>query len=165
MTVQLISMESTAAPVTCMTSCMDKPVTLVGLSSGQMLLVSVTSNSKPGTNQASEDVTSADSAQNGSESIDSSSAALTFATLPEQHAAAVTAAQLSSDGRKLATISATDGAVFVWDTFAGSAADLYLASRAIIAGAACPAWLPDGRLLLGSSNNQLVVSPHFTLMH
>ena len=77
--------------------------------------------------------------------------------MPEQHAAAVTAAQLSPDSRNLASVSAYDGIVFVWATFAGAAAELYVAAKAEVSGAICAAWLPEGRLLITGSNNQLVV--------
>ena len=133
-----------------------------------MLLVSVNSQTEPGSTLvdsgsivAISDTVSGDKL---SEPVSSSNAALVIVTLCEQHEAAVTSAQLSPDCSNLATIS-SDGAVFVWDTFVGSDKDLYVASRTSIAGAACAAWLPDKRLLVGSSSHQLVVSPYTTDKH
>lgn len=158
--VQLLSMESIASPGTCMTSCADKSLVIIGLSTGQVVRVSITSKNQAGTSQADQESRSTDTTleENATRSHDRTNAALAFAILSEQHAAAVIAVSASPDGRKLASISAADGAVFIWDTFAGSAADLYVASRVTIVGAVCFAWLPDGSLLVGSNSNQLVVS-------
>ena len=154
-------MEHTSSPATCMASSADKSVAAVGLSSGQILLVSVSSQTEPGLTlaESGSTVTVADTGDKYSEPASSSNAALAIVTLCERHEAAVTSAQLSSDCSHLATIS-SDGAVFVWDTFAGSDADLYVASRTMIAGASCAAWLPGRRLLIGSSSHQLLVSPY-----
>ena len=163
MAVQLTSMENTASPATCMASCADKSIAAIGLSSGQMLLVSVNSQAEPGLTQSSPEslapVSFTVSEENSLEPGRNSNAALAVVTLPEQHAAAVTSATLSLDNRNLATVSASDGAVFVWDTLPGSVSDLYVASRATIAGASCAVWLPGRRLLVGSSSLHLVVSP------
>lgn len=155
--VQLTSMENTSSPATCMTSNADISRAAIGLSSGQILLVSLNSQEKPGLTRAeSGSIVTVSDTVIGLHC--NSNAALAVVTLPEQHAAPVTSAQLSSDCRNLATI-ASDGAVFVWDTFAGSGADLYVTSRTTIAGASCAAWLPGKRLLVGSSSYQLLVSP------
>ena len=135
----------------------------VGLSSGQTLLFSVSNQTEPEVPLAdSGSIVTVSNILSGNmlpEPVSSSNAALTIVTLCEQHEAAVTSAQLSPDCNNLATIS-SDGAVLVWDTFAGSHADLYVASRSTIAGAACAAWLPGKRLLIGTSSRQLVVSPY-----
>lgn len=161
--VQLTGMQNTASPATCMTSCADKPKAVIGTSSGHVLLVSISNQSEgqPIQSEPGNTATPSDmfSAHNLSEAVPNSTAALAITALPEQHAATITSAQLSPDGRSLATISAGDGAVFVWDTLPGSMADLYVAAKATIAGASCAAWLPGKRLLVGSSSHQLVVSP------
>ena len=167
MAVQLIRMEDTPSPATCMTSSADKSLAAVGLSSGQMLFLTVNSQAQvvplaeSGSIAATSDTVSRDKLD---EDVSSSDADLAIITLTEQHEAAVTTAQLSTDCRNLATIS-SDGAVFVWDTFAGSDADLYVASRTVIAGASCAAWLPGRRLLIGTSTHQLVVSPYTSDQH
>ena len=163
--VQLTGMQNTASPATCMTSCADKPKAVIGTSSGHVLLVSVLNQPQPPLTQSNPAgfATASDvfPAHNMSELVQqNSTAALAITSLPEQHAASVTSAQLSPDSRNLATISAGDGAVFVWDTLPGSGADLYVASKCTIAGASCAAWLPGKRLLVGSSSHQLVVSPY-----
>ena len=166
--VQLIRMEYTPLPATCMTSSADKSLAAVGLSSGQILLVSVNSQTKPGLTLAESGstvtVSYTESGDRFAEPASSSNAALAVVTLCEQHEAAVTSAQLSSDCGNLATIS-SDGAVFVWDTFARSDADLYVASRTTIAGASCATWLPGKRLLVGCISHQLVVSPYTSDQH
>ena len=158
--VQLLSMDSIALPATCMASCAVKSLVVIGLSTGQLVRVSITSKNQAGPLQANVGRKTTDTTLEGNamESQDSSNAALIFVTLSEQHAAAVTAASASLDGQNIASISATDGGVCIWDTFAGSAADLYVASTVTISGAACSAWLPDGSLLVGTNSNQLVVS-------
>lgn len=162
-TVQLTSMETTASPATCLAACADRSRAVIGTSSGRLLLVSVSNQTEPQLTQSDlESIASASDTSpehDLSEPVGDSTATLAVMTLPEQHAAAVTSAQLSPDCRNLATISAEDGAVFVWDTLPGSQADLYVASKATIAGACCAAWLPGKRLLVGSSSSQLVVSP------
>lgn len=161
MAVQLTSMEDTLSSATCMTSDANTSRAAVGLSSGQILLVSH-SQKKPGlTRGESRSIASVPDTVTGDKSSKpgcNSNAALAVVTLPEQHAAAVISTQLSPDCRNLATI-ASDGAVFVWDTFPGSDADLYVTSRTSIAGASCATWLPGRRLLVGSSSHQLLVSP------
>lgn len=168
MAVQLIRMDNTRSPATCMTSSADRSLAVVGLSSGQMLLVSVNSQTESGLVLADSGsvvpISHTISGDSFSEPVSSSNAALVIVTLCEQHEAAVTSTQLSSDCSNLATIS-SDGAVFVWDTFVGSDKDLYVASRISIAGASCAAWLPGKRLLVGSSSHQLVVGPYTTDQH
>ncbi|KAL3139283.1 hypothetical protein ABBQ38_003623 [Trebouxia sp. C0009 RCD-2024] len=142
-------------------SILDKPKAVIGTSSGHVLLVSISNQSEgqPIQSEPGNTATPSDmfSAHNLSEAVPNSTAALAITALPEQHAATITSAQLSPDGRSLATISAGDGAVFVWDTLPGSMADLYVAAKATIAGASCAAWLPGKRLLVGSSSHQLVM--------
>lgn len=163
--VQLDGMQNTASPATCMASCADKHKAVIGSQSGHVLLVSIINQPKSETRPVHSELGSIATAtdmfpsHNLSEAVPNSTAALAMTALSEQHSAAVTSAQLSPDSRHLATISAEDGAVFVWDTLPGSMADLYLASKATIAGASCAAWLPGKRLLVGSSSHQLVVSP------
>ena len=90
------------------------------------------------------------------------SAALNIVPIPRQHNAAVSAAQVSPDGRLLASLSAPDGVVIVWE-YSASATSFHVVSEAALPGASCLAWWPAmgrdtcERLLLGCNDGQLVV--------
>ena len=122
---------------------------VVGLSSGKLLHVSV---SKAHTDVAPDN-----------DNDDHNIAELLFVPFSEQHTAAVSAAQTSSDGHMLASLSSSQGTIFIWDCSSYSAAGFKVLSRQAVPGAACLAWLParsndtSHRLLLGCNNGDLVV--------
>ena len=147
---QLCSMQSIGCHISCMTAQLLGSSAVIGLSSGKLLHISV--------NKAHTDVAP------DNDSDDHNIAELVFAAFPEQHTAAVSAAQLSSDGHMLASLSSSHDTIFIWDCASSTAAGFQVMSRQAVHGAACLAWLParshdtSHRLLLGCNNGDLVVS-------
>lgn len=170
LTAQLCGMQSVACKVTCITAQPDCSTAVIGLSSGQLLHLTVgrsvaaTPHSDRHAGCIDEPSTGISdvSSDHGTETGSRLSAALDIVPMPRQHNAAVSAAQMSPDGQLLASTSASDGAVIVWE-FSASARTFHVVSEAALPGASCLAWLPAmghdtcERLLLGCNDGQLVV--------
>ena len=159
-TVQLCAMQNVSCVVTSMTANSTSSIAIIGLSSGQLLCVAVRAEAV-GISAADINAGKADSPP--ARPVGSSPAALAFDTLPEQHTAAVTAAELSPDANMLASLSAADGGVICWTSTSGSGRDFKQMSAAEVSGAICIAWAPAAaqqpeRLLVGCSNGELVVN-------
>ena len=175
LTVQLRGMQSVACKITCITAQPDCSAAVIGLSSGQLLhlvvghSVAATAHSDSNAGHIDEvstgigDVSDDDATETGS----SLSAALSIVPIARQHNAAVSAAQMSPDGQLLASLSAPDGVVIVWEYSASSATSFHVVSEAVLPGASCFAWLPAmgrdtcERLLLGCNDGQIVVRTSF----
>lgn len=174
LTVQLCGMQSVCCKVTCITAQPDCSAAVIGLSSGQLLRiiagksVAATAHSDSNADHIDEPSTdsSGDSSDHATETDSSLSAALDIVDIPRQHNAAVSAAQMSPDGQLLASLSAPDGAVIIWE-YSASATNFHVVSEAALPGASCLAWLPAmgrdtcERLLLGCNDGQLVVRKKF----
>ncbi len=170
LTVQLCGMQSVACKITCITAQPDCSAAVIGLSSGQLLrldigkTVAATAHSDSNAGHVDELSTgiSGVSSDHATETGSSVSAALNIVPIPRQHNAAVSAAQMSPDGQLLASLSAPDGVVIVWE-YSAPAASFHVVSEAALPGASCLAWLPAmgcdtcERLLLGCNDGQLVV--------
>ena len=143
-------MQGVGCHISCLTAQSVRSSAVIGLSSGKLLHISV--------NKAHTGVAPVN------DNDDHNTAELVFVPFPEQHTAAVSAAQMSSDGHMLASLSSSQDTVFMWDCSSSSAAGFQVLSRNLVPGAACLAWLParshdtSHRLLLGCNNGDLVVS-------
>ncbi|DBA69303.1 TPA: hypothetical protein ACH3X2_012882 [Trebouxia sp. C0005] len=119
LTAQLCGMQSVACKVTCITAQPDCSTAVIGLSSGQLLHLTVgrsvaaTPHSDRHAGCIDEPSTGISdvSSDHGTETGSRLSAALDIVPMPRQHNAAVSAAQMSPDGQLLASTSASDGAV------------------------------------------------------
>ena len=174
LTVQLCGMQSVACNITCISAQPDCSAAVIGLSSGQLLRL-VVSQSAAATAHSNSNAIHIDELSTGvcgvtsdhaTEIGSSRSAALNIVPIPSQHNAAVSAAQVSPAGRLLASLSAPDGVVIVWE-YSASATSFHVVSEAALPGASCLAWLPAmgrdtcQRLLLGCNDGQLVVRNKF----
>ena len=160
--VQLCGMEDVGCQATCMTAHPDSPATFVGLSSGRLLNVTVTSETSSAEQNA---VKSTQASSTGDDGISTSShAALQISHLSHPHAAAITSVQPSSDGSLLASLSGANGQVRIWRCSPKTGSEITMLATQNVAGAFCAAWLPvlgDAllpRLLVGCVTCQLVVS-------
>ncbi len=167
-------MQSTACNITCITAHSDCSAAVIGLSSGQLLHLTVgksvaaTAHSDSNAGNADELSTGIRgvSSDHATESGSSPSAALNIVPISRQHNAAVSAAQMSPDGRLLASLSAPDGVTVIME-YSASATSFHVVSEAVLPGASCLAWLPAvgrdtcKRLLLGCNDGQLVVRNTF----
>ena len=174
LTVQLCGMQSVACNITCISAQPDCSAAVIGLSSGQLLRL-VVSQSAAATAHSNSNAIHIDELSTGicgvtsdhaTEIGSSRSEALNIVPIPSQHNAAVSAAQVSPAGRLLASLSAPDGVVIVWE-YSASATSFHVVSEAALPGASCLAWLPAmgrdtcQRLLLGCNDGQLVVRNKF----
>ncbi len=163
-------MQSVPCKVTCITAQPDCSAAVIGLSSGQLLHLTV-GKSVAATPHSDSHADCIDEPSTGISDVSSDhatetgsglSAALNIVPIPRQHNAAVSAAQMSPDGQLLASLSAPDGVVIVWE-YSASATSFHVVSEAALPGASCFAWLPAmgrdtcERLLLGCNDGQLVV--------
>ena len=151
-------MQSVGCHISCMTAQPVSSAAVIGLSSGKLLHISVSKSVVPGKHD--DDHITAELP-----------AVMDLVAFPEQHTAAVSAAQLSSNGHMLASLSSSQGTIFIWDCSSSTAAGFHVMSRAAVPGAACLAWLPvkshdtSHRLLLGCNNAELVVSMSRSIAH
>lgn len=167
-------MQSVACNITCISAQPDCSAAVIGLSSGQLLRL-VVSQSAAATAHSNSNAIHIDELSTGicgvtsdhaTEIGSSRSEALNIVPIPSQHNAAVSAAQVSPAGRLLASLSAPDGVVIVWE-YSASATSFHVVSEAALPGASCLAWLPAmgrdtcQRLLLGCNDGQLVVRNKF----
>ena len=134
----------------------DSPTCVLGLASGQLLHLAVTSQTSATAQQAGKISTT--------DATSFSPAALTFTQLPQQHTAAITSAQLSRDGRMLVSLSKADAHVVVSTLNSDIAQDSTVLAERHLTGALCIAWAHSltgqsaARLLVGCANTHLVVS-------
>ena len=160
--VQLCAMEDVGCEVKCMLAHLDSPATVIGLASGQLLNVTVTSETSSAEQHTVRNSSATSTGEGGTST--SSHAALHIFHLSHHHAAAITSLQLSSDRNLLASLSGADGQVRIWRCSPKSGSEITLSATQNVTGASCAAWLPvlgDGllpRLLVGCVNCQLMVS-------
>lgn len=85
-------------------------------------------------------------------------------SLPEQHSSAVTALALSSTGTLLASLSALDSTLILWEACTEPHKSWTMLTKQSVEEAVCMAWMPDTpqqgppRLLVGTKAGQLLVS-------
>lgn len=87
----------------------------------------------------------------------------TVYSLTQQHSAAVTALALSSTGACLASLSALDDVIMLWQSSTETRRDWIMLTRLSVAEAVCMAWMPEPpqqgptSLLVGTKTGQLLV--------
>ena len=90
--------------------------------------------------------------------------------LPHTHSSAVTSLVMSGSGLLLASLSASDGVIMLWQATPDAEQNFMLLTKMVVNEAVCVAWMPDvpqqgpAGLLIGTTASQLLVCFNSTLL-